>query len=62
MIQREIMIEESGRDPSDVPVPIQPDLDIGPIQPAHLAEARRRLLSRGELIPSKPKPMFLRRP
>ena len=39
-----------------------PSNDIGPIEPAHLIEARRRLLERGELMTEKPKSMFLRRP
>jgi hypothetical protein len=35
---------------------------LGPILPNQLAEARRRLLERGELVNEKPKPMFLRKP
>lgn len=36
-------------------------VDIGPIEPHHLQEARRRLLERGELVSEKPKSMFKRR-
>lgn len=36
-------------------------VSLGPIMPQHLAEARRRLISRGEMITPKPKPMFLRK-
>ena len=36
-------------------------VELGPIHPHHLVEARRRLLSRGELVSEKPKPMFKRR-
>ncbi len=35
-------------------------MELGPIEPHQLQEARRRLLQRGELIPEKPKPMFRR--
>ena len=34
--------------------------EIGLIKPAHLMEARRKLLDRGELMTEQPKPMFLR--
>ncbi len=37
------------------------DVQIGPIEPRHLAEARKRLIAKAVLVPEKPKPLFLRR-
>ncbi|CDW82021.1 taf11-like protein ensp00000332601-like [Stylonychia lemnae] len=47
-------LEAQGADVSHV-------VELGPIMPHHLTEARRRLIARGELIPEKPKAMFKRR-
>jgi hypothetical protein len=51
------MISETPTEEDDIKIP-----EIGPIQPYHLMEARRRLLEKGELVRDKPKPMFPRRP
>ena len=40
---------------------IDGEVDVGPIKPHHLQEARRRMLEGGELVPEKPKSMFLRK-
>ena len=60
MQDRERLIAEQ-RD-ANVPAIRVPDKELGPILPAHLVEARRRLLEKGELIAPQPQPMFLRRP
>jgi len=50
-----IQLEELENDPQEA-------VDLGPICPHHLQEARRRLMLKGELIAEKPKPMFKKKP
>ena len=53
--QQELILKYGSRDK------IPPSTFLGPIQPDHLIEARRRLVRQGIVVPAQPRSMFLKR-